>query len=188
MNNLKQTLIPIWLLRYFHMLKYKVASFSDHHSINKDQKSIFSAIHEENYWRSEESVSGIGSEANQTKELSAGLVHVLSKYNIETLLDVPCGDFNWMSRLHLVNIDYIGADIVADLVENNNRKYSSESIRFVNLDLISQELPMSDMIFCRDCLVHFSYDDIWSALCNIIRSGSKYLLTTSFPETKWNHN
>jgi hypothetical protein len=34
---------------------------------------------------------------------------------------------------------------------------------------------------CRDCLVHFSFKDINAALINLKRSGSKYLLTTTFP-------
>lgn len=39
-----------------------------------------------------------------------------------------------------------------------------------------------DLILCRDCLVHFSDEDVFRALRNLARSGSRYLLTTTFPE------
>ena len=42
------------------------------------------------------------------------------------------------------------------------------------------------MIFCRDCLVHLSHDDVKKSINNIIRSKSKYLLTTIFIENEIN--
>lgn len=42
-------------------------------------------------------------------------------------------------------------------------------------------LPKVDLIFCRDCLVHFSFQDIHTAISQIIKSGSRYVLTTNFP-------
>ena len=38
------------------------------------------------------------------------------------------------------------------------------------------------MILCRDCLVHLTFDDARAALQNLRRSGSKYLLTTTFTD------
>jgi hypothetical protein len=36
------------------------------------------------------------------------------------------------------------------------------------------------MVLCRDCFVHLPYDQIYLAIRSIKKSGSKYLLTTSF--------
>jgi len=47
--------------------------------------------------------------------------------------------------------------------------------------LIEDHLPSADLILCRDCLVHLSYDDIRNALKNICSSNIRYLLTTTFP-------
>jgi hypothetical protein len=94
-------------------------------------------------------------------------------------LDLACGDFNWM-RLLPLDIDYIGADIVASLVTDNQRRYGSERRWFLRLDLLAAKLPRADLVLCRDCLVHFSYRDVFRALGNIKRSGSGYLLTTTF--------
>jgi hypothetical protein len=56
------------------------------------------------------------------------------------------------------------------------------------LTLFASKLPTVDLIFCRDCLVHFSFDDIRRALQNICRSGSAYLLTTTFTEQRQNQD
>jgi hypothetical protein len=45
---------------------------------------------------------------------------------------------------------------------------------------------MCDAIFCRDSLVHFSYEMIFEALENIKRSGAKYLMTTHFVDQNEN--
>lgn len=102
--------------------------------------------------------------------------------------DIPCGDFNWISKVDLNNVDYLGSDIVSELIEKNNHNYSNESIRFRTLDLTADSLPEVDLIFTRDCLVHLSYDDTLKALSNIIESGSKYLLTSSFVDRERNYN
>ena len=47
-------------------------------------------------------------------------------------------------------------------------------------------MPKVDLIFCRDCLVHLSYKQIYKALVNIKRSKSKYLLVTTFAKTPKN--
>jgi hypothetical protein len=86
-----------------------------------------------------------------------------------------------MKQVPLENIDYIGGDIVVDLVARNQDRYGSESRRFIRLDLLGDPLPTVDLILCRDCLVHLSYADILRALRNICASGSTMILTTTFP-------
>ena len=41
-------------------------------------------------------------------------------------------------------------------------------------------LPTADAIFCRDCLVHFSFGNIERAFRTMKASGATYLLTTTF--------
>ena len=92
---------------------------------------------------------------------------------------MPCGDFHWMSRVDLDGIDYIGGDIVANVV-NANKINEQKNIVFRHMNLVEDALPTVDLILCRDCLVHFSTADVFLALKNICMSGSRYLLTTTF--------
>ena len=44
----------------------------------------------------------------------------IKKFKIKRLFDAPCGDFNWMPQvLKGVEVDYIGSDIVEDLIVKN---------------------------------------------------------------------
>jgi SAM-dependent methyltransferase len=147
-------------------------------------EETFTEIYEKNLWQSAESVSGLGSEMNYTKSIRKELPIVLKKYNIESFLDIPCGDWNWMKTVDLCGASYIGADIVKPLIEKNKIKYPN--IDFRVLDLTKDELPKVDLVFVRDCLGHLTNENVHKAIANIRNSGSKYLLATSF--TRWNIN
>lgn len=144
----------------------------------------FDEIYNDNLWASQESKSGSGSELGNTIKLRKELPFVFAKYNIKSMLDIPCGDFNWMKEVDLSNIDYTGADIVPTLIDINKEKYPD--FKFEVMDVTTTELPKVDLVFVRDCLGHLSDTNVLKAIENIKASGSKYLLTTSF--TKWNFN
>jgi hypothetical protein len=81
---------------------------------------------------------------------------------------------------------YIGVDIVEALVQDNQRRFGDASTTFLCLNLAEDQLPKVDLILCRDCLVHLSFEDIHKVLANFKRSGSRYLLTTTFTGRKSN--
>lgn len=141
----------------------------------------FARIYETNLWGSDASVSGSGSAPDQTRVLRSQLPPLLQRHRVATMLDIPCGDFGWMHKVPLDGIAYTGADIVPDLVERNRRTYGNALRTFEVLDLTVDPLPMVDVIFCRDCLVHLSNAHIRQALRNVRASGSTWLLTTTFP-------
>lgn len=143
-------------------------------------KEVFSDIHKKNLWRDSESLSGPGSNSLETQQLVPEIRDILNEYPIKTVLDVPCGDFNWMKNVSLAGINYIGGDIVEELVEQNNRRWGKPNICFKTIDIIEDILPMSDLLIVRDCLVHFPDDLVYKALQNMVRSGCDYLLTTTF--------
>lgn len=143
-------------------------------------KDVFTAYKETKFWKSTESLSGDGSELSVTIDLRKGLKRIIEQFEIKTILDIPCGDFNWMKAVALEKVQYIGGDIVTSLIDNNSENYASQNIKFKELDLTIDELPNVDLIFCRDCLVHLSYKQICKAIKNIKRSNSTYLLATSF--------
>ena len=142
-------------------------------------QEIFTEIMRTNHWGGAESVSGIGSDSSQTAFLIPELESLLQRYHITSMLDIPCGDFNWMRKVSFDG-DYIGADIVPTLVEVNRLKYQSKNRRFEVLDITADTLPVVDLIFTRDCLVHLSVSEVFDALENIKASGATYLLATTY--------
>ena len=146
---------------------------------------VFSDHYTANGWGNPESRSGEGSTLQATEAVRAALPKLISDYDIATVLDIPCGDFNWMSRLDLP-VRYIGADIVAEIVDRNRQMHASESRSFLQLDLAADDLPPADLILCRDCLVHLSFEHIHAALANIRQSPAGFLLTTTHTQIERN--
>jgi hypothetical protein len=151
--------------------------------MSRNLKEEFCEIYETNRWSSSESRSGKGSELAQTKTIVNKIPALIKTLGIESMLDIPCGDFNYMKEIDLA-CDYIGADIVEPLIAQNRIKY--KDIDFRCLNVISDTLPPADLVLVRDCFVHLSNHDISLAIANIKRSGAKYLLVTSFPNTQVN--
>jgi SAM-dependent methyltransferase len=151
-------------------------------------RRTFAPFYEENRWGDEESVSGPGSNLARTAKLRHELPSLLAEIKTRTLLDAPCGDFNWLQHTQLNVDEYIGVDVVPELITRNQKLYANNQTRFAVLDLTRDKLPRADVILCRDCLIHFSYRHIAAAIRNFKRSGSTYLLTNSYPLWQANTN
>ena len=149
---------------------------------------VFTEIYENNRWGGEDSMSGTGSELEQTETIMRELPLLFKELGVASVLDIPCGDFHWMKEVDLSSVRYTGADIVEDLVRENNERFGSDERQFLQRNLVNDPLPPADAIFCRDCLVHLSFADVFSALNNICNSEAKYLVTTTFSERQRNRD
>ncbi len=146
----------------------------------------FNSIYQTNHWGGADSVSGNGSGQSQTDEIRKQLPLLMDEFGLTSILDLPCGDFNWMRQVNFGNIRYTGADIVVDIIHKNQKTFADKNRQFIALDLTRDNLPPADIIFSRDCLVHLSFEDIFRALKNLKRSTIPYLLTTTFPDCEEN--
>lgn len=154
-----------------------------------DLTTRFELIYRTNLWGAEKSQSGLGSELDATTSLRRDLTQLLRRLRVQSILDLPCGDFTWMAQMDLGGIRYLGADIVPDIVAANAAHYGHAGhIDFARLDLVSDTLPAADLVLCRDCLVHLSFANIHRAIANLKRSGTCWLLTTTFPDASANRD
>jgi SAM-dependent methyltransferase len=169
---------PVYWNKYFSRVKLPETA---------GLQKIFTDICDNNFWEGNESVSGPGSDLSRTESLRNGLKDLFKDFRIKSVLDIPCGDFNWMKSVDFSGIDYFGGDIVEKLIRNNNQFYGiSNRLEFSVIDLTCDKLPQVDLVICRDCLVHLPYASIYKALKNIRKSRSRFLLTTSFLEHRAN--
>lgn len=143
-------------------------------------KNVFTDYYKTNFWKGKESLSGPGSDYEQTKYLIPEISNLIKSLDIKTILDIPCGDFNWMKKIDLSNVKYTGGDIVEELINKNKKTYGSKNISFFVIDIVNNSLQKSDLVIVRDCFVHLPNNDVMKAINNIKDSGSKYLLTTNF--------
>ncbi len=145
-------------------------------------EAIFTEIYRTNHWGSPETISGRGSERRQTEAVRDGLAHILAAYRIKTVVDAGCGDLNWIRHVPgFERLDsYLGIDIVADLISDCRSRYGSARVTFKQADLTREEIPTADLVICRDFLVHLTIAQVFTVLSSIVRSGSGYLLATTY--------
>lgn len=137
-------------------------------------------------YRDPESRSGEGSSLAETAALRRALPALLEAHDVRTILDIPCGDFGWMRKVDLGDRDYLGADIVAEIVEENEARFGRPGRRFRVLDGAADALPRVDLIVCRDLLIHLSLGDIARTLRNFLASGSRRLLASHYSDRREN--
>src|SRR6185369_2105289 len=95
--------------------------------IGKPRSSVFDTIYKERLWGASGNgdgwFSGPGSTQSYTKEYEAHIAGFIRDREIKRIVDVGCGDFQVANRIlsQIGNsVDYIGVDVVPDLIERNN--------------------------------------------------------------------
>jgi beta-1,4-galactosyltransferase 1 len=149
-----------------------------------NRKKLFTKIYETRFWNGEESASGHGADTKFSEAIREVLPKLIKDYNIKTILDIGCGEFNWMKQVDLHIDKYIGVDIVDEIVRRNNDMYGSGAISFKCLDVCSDDLPKVDLIICRDCHIHMSFREISSSIKKFKQSNSTYLLASTWRNKK----
>lgn len=144
-------------------------------------RRVFSEIHASRSWGGEEeSVSGPGSSRQRAAAFLPDLLALVARLEVGTLLDAPCGDFNWAAPLADRVARYIGVDLVPELIERCRREHAAAHRSFHCLDMVHDTLPAADLVLCRDGWVHLGEPDLWQSLARFRASGAEYLLTTTF--------
>ncbi len=152
------------------------------------QHSVFTKVYEELGWSifQQESVSGTGSTLENTEILRSELPKVCKKYNINNIVDIACGDFNWMKEIVNEFEYYRGVDIVDALVKSNKDKYKKKNhIEFIKADVINDfgkciEGKIFDAIILKDVLVHFPNEYVSTVLKSLNDSPIRYVFITHF--------
>ncbi|MGW1421700.1 class I SAM-dependent methyltransferase [Bradyrhizobium manausense] len=152
-----------------------------------DLAARFERIERTNLWGAATSVSGLGSENRATAAIREALPGLLQRLGVRSLLDAPCGDAGWIGSMK-AGVEYTGIDIVPSLIAANTARAARGEVRgrFLVADVTRDPLPRCDVILCRDCLVHLSFQNIVRAIARFRASGAQFLLATTFPE--WDDN
>lgn len=143
------------------------------------RQDLFKDIYDKNTWSNGESKSGDGSTISYTQGIVQKIPDLIHDLSIKTFIDCPCGDFNWMKNVQFPqNCEYIGIDIVEAMIADNEC-FADENHSFIVADMVSDKLPDADIIFIRDCFIHFDNALIIKTLQNIAKSNIKYIAVTN---------
>ena len=156
------------------------------------KKKIFTSIYKSNHWSHDQkflsnefvSVSGPGSNINteQFFSLVKNFTQIITDYNIKSLLDMPCGDFLWIHKIIKDrNIDYLGVDIVEELIEENKTKYKNKNFNFENHNILNFSTKKQfDLILIRDLFIHIKNPDILQIIQNVKQMNFRYVALNSY--------
>ena len=95
--------------------------------------------------------------------------------------DLGCGDFNIGKELFQYSINYIGVDIVADLIKHNKQKFIADNLEFHCLDIAKDELPSGDCAILRQVLQHLSNAEI-KIITDKLKAFKYVILTEHIPK------
>ena len=129
-----------------------------------------------------DSASGPGSSKANTSRITDFLITFIEENEITSICDIPCGDFYWFGNVlkNHHDVKYIGFDIVKSMIQKNNRKFGSKTVKFDVLDLVRYSPPKCDLLICRDLMVHLSEAEVQMCLANIRGSGAKFVGLNSY--------
>jgi len=147
-------------------------------------REYFDQIYAGKLFGTSDSRSGPGSDLRATSAIRLELPELFVSLQIKSIVDVPCGDLLWFSKIDLTDIDYLGLDIVQDLITQLRVNYPNQ--KFEVFDATQSVFQSYDLIVCRDLLVHLTTQQALNVIRNFRASGSKYLLATTFSDTKVN--
>ena len=153
-------------------------------------KQRFSFIYRTGLWFSnKESQSGAGSTLDATTSVREKLPEVLDSLRAKKMIDIGCGDFNWMNGLSLP-CTYLGVDVVRHVIEHCENTYSNiEGVDFLCLDAVNEKIPNGyDVALCREVLFHLSFSDGIRLIENIKQSQVRYLIATTDSLVDKNHD
>ena len=144
----------------------------------------FQNIYKKHLFGKSTSASGPGSSLDATKVIRESLLELFDQYGIRTIADIPCGDFLWFSAMELKDFKYTGFDIVPELISDLRELFPGQ--QFDIHDATSDLLGTYELILCRDLLVHLTNEQALKVIGNFKKSGSTYLLATTFVNRKRN--
>lgn len=131
----------------------------------RNLRSVFANIYREGLWggRPGELYSGPGSHDDSICVPYVNkIIEFLKGYEAKKprVVDLGCGDFNVGRQLAPHCFQYVGADIVEDLIKKHSETEHAKQVRFCVLDMIKDELPDGDIALVRQVFQHLSNEQI----------------------------
>lgn len=140
----------------------------------RSRGAIFGEVYSRSYWGDGDQgfFSGDGSSVANTSAYEAFVVDFVRSRGVRRVVDIGCGDFQVASRIIEQldpGVEYCGVDVVPELVEHLQSRFSTHRISFACIDAVDEILPEGDLVLVREVLQHLSNADVQSVLSNIGR-------------------
>lgn len=119
---------------------------------------VFSDVYERDLWNGG---SGPGSAPENTVEYRRFLQEFLDGFDYPVkVVDLGCGDWRIGELMDWSGVDYVGVDVVPEVIEANRRRDTPDNVSFVCLDALVDDLPEGDVLVVKDVLQHWPNADV----------------------------
>jgi hypothetical protein len=135
-----------------------------------DAEQVFSQIYRNGVWGKDhlgQGTSGPGSNPKENMPFIEFLRDFLMDREIHSVVDIGCGDWALAREIHWADREYLGVDVVPELIAKNQTLYASDKIHFQHLDAGKEELPGADLLICKDVLQHLPLLKIFHILSQV---------------------
>jgi SAM-dependent methyltransferase len=138
-------------------------------------RPIFQTIYQKQLWGHG---SGPGSSPTNTVEYRAFVERFIEANSIRSVTDLGCGDWQFSQLIDWSQIDYLGLDVVPEIVAQNRSRFAPPNLRFQELTSID-DLPGGDLLLSKEVLQHLPNQTIVEYLLIIQQKYRFALLTNS---------
>lgn len=135
----------------------------------RSAQEVFTRVYAEKLWGNGDApfYSGPGSNAEAAAPYAEFITDFMMKNNIRNVVDLGCGDFRVGQMIATSGIAYTGVDVVRPLIDENNRRYGTNLVRFECTDIVTDELPPGDLCLIREVFQHVSNAQILAVLAKL---------------------
>lgn len=144
----------------------------------------FLNIYRENEWSNG---SGPGSFPQFNEPFLEYLENLISATAISSIVDIGCGDFQLWRGFHFRNCNYLGLDVVEQVVAEN-QKFATESIKFRVMPSDLNELPEADLYVIKDVLIHLDNAESQRLIAAARRRSAMVLFVNNVDNVESNYN
>ncbi len=142
-----------------------------------DTERAFSKIYRDRVWGKDHlgrGTSGPGSTLEECGPYLNYLHNLLNTFEIDSIVELGCGDWVIGSHINLDDRNYLGIDVVEEIITRNQTQFSASNIQFLQSDGSENELPSADLFICKDVLQHLPLCQIFAILSQMNKY--KYVL------------
>jgi SAM-dependent methyltransferase len=158
---------------------------------DESSESVFTNIYKNAAWGTNEvgeGSSGLGSRLENAKEYVTFLQNFMQEQEVNSVVDVGCGDWGLSRYVDWKELEYQGYDVVKEVIEKNQAQFSSQTIRFHHADVLFTNLPAADLMICKDMMQHLRNDDILSLLYQVHKFKHCLITNDVHPQTLTSKN
>lgn len=149
----------------------------------RKHKEVFTNIYDKNIWSNG---SGTGSKYSYCKRYIENIQKYMEENNIENVVDLGCGDWQFSMHMDWSKVHYVGVDIVQSVIDENIAQHTSPpNVVFTCKDISdtsSIEFLMDkpdQLILIKDVLMHWSDEEIVPWMNWLTSLPNKHIIITN---------